>query len=124
MSVEDLLKAAGRPLSHFRRLREIRVFVVNDSDGYPDPAVHLTIATEDSSHVALSLRAVGVREFHVAFSGTPIQIMGLAIESLRDRQWERLNWRVFDKEDDKIGFMCRDVELTQCEDPEYSNRET
>lgn len=89
------------------------MFLEPDADGKAETTLHLTIKTEDPSPLTVSLRAHGVRELHAGFSGAPVRILGLAIEPLEGRQWERLNWRVFDREGDRLGFVCRYVELSE-----------
>lgn len=112
IALTDELKAsAGRPLSDYCSLVELRIYLAEEDDGYRGPAVELILAAGDAAPTALSLRAFGVREFHCGFAGRPVQVMGFDVESLRGRQMEGINWRVFDYEDDRIGFLCRELEV-------------
>lgn len=110
-SVDELEATLGRSLSRFSDVREVRYFHEEDREGYLRPVVELTLAAEDGSKALVSLRAHGVQNFRAQLSGSPSQVMGLEIESIRDRQWEGLNWELHDYEDERLEFLCRDIEV-------------
>lgn len=109
--VSQRLSVVGRSLSEFSVLREAKLFLEEDADGFPDPCVDVTLSTGVDDDELLSFRAVGVRSFRLKFSGRPIQVQGLAIESLADRQLERIRWEVTDDEDDTVAFQCHDIRV-------------
>ncbi len=109
--VSQRLSAVGRSISEFSVLREAKLFLEEDADGFPDPCVDITLSTSAAKEELLSFRAVGVRSFRLKFSGRPIQVQGLAIESLADRQLERIRWEVTDDEDDTVAFQCHDLRV-------------
>lgn len=111
------LEAAGHGLSEFQLLSELRIFHAEDSDGYPDPALELVLATDTSPPTMLTIRAIGVRDFRIGFSGRPIQIEGLKIASIADRQLEGLSWQVSDDERDVLFFQCRAIEFVSLGTP-------
>jgi hypothetical protein len=113
-TVDELKKLVGRPLSLFRELKELRFHHEEDSAGHPDPAVDLTLTTDGIPLESLTLRARGVRDFHAAWQGRPVQVLGFDIEAIGERQMEGLNWRVYDFEEDSLAFLCREIEVLSC----------
>lgn len=110
-NLRDFRVQLGRRLSEFRQVREIRFFQDEGSDGFLDPAVGMELETESMPSARLSLVARGVREFRVAFAGRPAEVLGFEIQDLRERQMEGVNWRVFDREDKRIDFLCREIDV-------------
>lgn len=62
----------------------------------------------------LSLNFHGVALLHLSdFGGGLTQVMSLRVEDVRERQWEYLNYSVFDLEDDRVSFLCRSIECVE-----------
>ena len=63
---------------------------------------------------AVSIQFNGVADLNMRGVGGGLsQIMGLKVETIKERQWERLNFRVTDFEHGKIEFLCRDYEVVR-----------
>ena len=46
-----------------------------------------------------------------AGAGGPVQIMGMTIENISDRQWERQNWQIGQIEDSSFSFRAADAQI-------------
>jgi hypothetical protein len=44
-------------------------------------------------------------------AGGLVQVMGLTIENISDRQWERQNWQIGQIEDSELSFRAADVRI-------------
>jgi hypothetical protein len=63
---------------------------------------------------AVSIQFDGVANLDLrGLGGGLSQIMGLCVESIADRQWERLNFRVTDFEHGRIEFLCCDYNVVR-----------
>ena len=63
---------------------------------------------------AVSIKFDGVANLNLREIGGGLsQIMGLEVESIKERQWESLNFRVTDFEHGKIEFLCRDYNVVR-----------
>jgi len=59
------------------------------------------------------LRFEGMRSFKLTdFNGSRDRISGFSIKGISDRQWEDLNWHIWDYEDGDLEFYARTAELT------------
>ena len=80
-----------------------------------DCVLSLDLAKDSkSTSQAIALRFVGVTNLDIkGFGGGIRQISGLHIENISDQQWDRITYRVFDYEDGKISFLCRNYEIVR-----------
>ena len=63
---------------------------------------------------AFSIRFEGVAQFNLGeIGGGMSKFVRLDIVDLSDQQWDRLNYRIFDYEGDKISFLCQDFEIVK-----------
>jgi hypothetical protein len=63
---------------------------------------------------AVSIQFDGVANLNLRGVGGGLSpIMGLEVESIKERQWERLNFRVTDLEHGQIDFLCRDYNVVR-----------
>jgi hypothetical protein len=63
---------------------------------------------------AVSIQFDGVTDLNLRGVGGGLsQIMGLEVETIKERQLERLNFRVTDFEHGTIAFLCRDYKVVR-----------
>ncbi|WP_119303170.1 hypothetical protein [Dongia deserti] len=49
------------------------------------------------------------------FGGGLTQVMGLYIQDISEKGWDRQNWEIGDFEHSVISFRCRDLYISSCE---------
>jgi len=68
--------------------------------------------TEDAPRFKLDLRFIGITDLRIReFGAAETQIMGFSIIDVSDRGWEGVNYEIEDYENDRIHFLCRQVEV-------------
>jgi len=116
-SIEGLAKAeaaTGKPSLHGFRLLSSLSLTRDEYDlPYPSYTLTLTVDTEHrSSNLRLRLRFTKVSNLKLGELGSGhIQIIGLNIIDISDRQWESFRFEVEDYEDQRIHFFCWNAEV-------------
>ena len=84
------------------------IFSTDLTDG--DCTLVVDLATGDhAGSKAISIKFLGVSNLIMGEIGGGIsQFCRLDVVSISERQWDRLKYRVWDYETERIGFMCRD----------------
>ena len=87
------------------------IFQTNMNDGVCTLIIDLATDERPGSK-AISMKFVGVSNLKLGEIGGGIsQFCRLDVVDIRDKQWDRLNYRVWDYETERIEFMCRSFEI-------------
>jgi hypothetical protein len=97
---------AGRPLSHFSRVRSFHYFGLGADFLLND--IVLVIEELELPRAQIGIRFHGVAD--VSFSGFS-QIMGLYFQNIQGRGWERVRFEIGDYEDSHIHLFCHEISV-------------
>ncbi len=110
-------------LHRFTDVRSLRIDNVIGRDGIfrKDLTLILTDALEQdgSAHIRISMRNIS----DVKLVNTS-QITGLAVSDIRERQWDRKNYVVFDCEDSGFKLCCESIEITKVWRTKWASRKS
>jgi hypothetical protein len=87
------------------------LFQTELKDGVCDLVLDLATSEKPGSK-AISIRFAGISNLTLSEIGGGIsQFCRLEVADIRNQQWDRLNYKVWDCETERIEFMCRDFEI-------------
>ncbi len=103
------------PEFKFNYLSEINEMVLRCSEGKSRLDLTMSSARRLPGY-SVTLRFSGVSALNISdFGSALIQVMGFDVSDISDRQWEGINWEVYDFENGALRFYAESVVIVNIE---------
>ena len=91
-------------------IKSIR-FETNFNDEHFSCSLNIELCSDDHTpEDSIHIMCLGVSDLRIEELGGGVSQLGhLIVDDIRDRQWDRLNYHVYELENEVISFYCRDV---------------